>query len=688
MKRIEARHLLNYTTEQLWQILTGEFVLVFADGEIQTNARESLYSSYAWNFHRRFPRTPLSVEHHVNSILKGKRLTADTHLELLGVCMWATYGTYTALPTVEDPAAIDIDPLSEMVYQLVNEIYNDLSYRCEEYVVSLDIVDFNEVLSHPKIEEVNDKFLALTLDPSSTYDSLTKGIEHNYETIRNALHRDPALAQNPISLGVRSKFAKLDSVLQCVGPRGFLTDTDSYVFKEVPVARGYASGLRLFVDSFVESRSAAKSLIFSKEPLQQAEYFSRRLQLMSQIVQRLHPGDCRSQEYLLWKVRDIEYRDDGRVGRPADLKQLVGKYYLDDDGKGKPVPGPLKTLRADDKHLLGKYVHLRSVVNCAHPDPYGICATCFGELSLSVPAGTNIGHMCCTSMTQKSSQSVLSVKHMDSSSAVEGIVLGGEERRFLRAGADENSYLFAESLKKAKVELVIPATKAEKLTDVMEVGDVRELTVTRISELDYIVIKADDGRFIEEAALNVSIGRRLASLTHEMLAYVKQKGWSLNEAGAYVIDMSAWDWSQPILVLPLKHFNMSDHSKEIAELLESSVEELESRANMPPEDILVDFFDLVNSKLTVNLAVLEVTLYGAMIRSAEEGDFALPKPWTSRGLGVMSMSMANRSLSVAMAYENHRENLASPLSYTHTNRPDHPMDMVLMPAEVGKYLPS
>ena len=98
--------------------------------------------------------------------------------------------------------------------------------------------------------------------------------------------------------------------------------------------------------------------------------------------------------------------------------------------------------------------------------------------------------------------------------------------------------------------------------------------------------------------------------------------------------------------------------------------------------LLVRLYDLVNDKLSVNLAVLAVILYGAMIVSAEEGDYSLPKPWTSRGLGVMSMSMAYRSMAAAMAYENHRDMITSPLSYIHTNRPDHPMDGILCPSEV------
>jgi hypothetical protein len=113
-------------------------------------------------------------------------------------------------------------------------------------------------------------------------------------------------------------------------------------------------------------------------------------------------------------------------------------------------------------------------------------------------------------------------------------------------------------------------------------------------------------------------------------------------------------------------------------MLESTVDKLIERDKLISADsVLVDLFDLVNDKLTVNLAVLDVVLYSTMIISAEHGNYALPKPWSLNGLGVMKLSMANRSLSAAFAYEGHREIIVSPISYISVNRPDHPFDRLL-----------
>lgn len=543
MNKINCRALLNIPTSELWDILTGSFIIVFDDGEeLVTNAKQTLYSAYAWEFHRKYPQTPLLAKHHVGHMLGDKKFGSDTHLELLGTCMWSVYDTYKDLAISSGTnEEVFRDQLAEMVYRLTNIIYNDLTYRLEEYVVSLDITDFISVLNHPDIKHANDTVVATQTS-----------IDHTYSVINDVLFNSKDMDNNPIASAARAKLISMGQLMQCVGPRGYLTDTDSVLFP-IPVLRGYTQGLRKFHDSFIESRSAAKSLIFSKTPLQQAEYFSRRLQLMSQIVQNLHYGDCGSTEYTLWQVRGSSM-EKGALKRQGDLKQLVGKIYMDDDGL-------LKTINLNDKHLIGRTLKLRTVIHCCHPDPYGICSTCFGELALSVPENTNIGQMCCTSLAQKSSQNVLSVKHLDGSSVVDGIILSSFEQKYLKAAVDENSYMLSDSLKELYIELIICSEQAGNITDIMQVIDVETLNITRISELAEIGIKTIINGEVQITSIDVSLNGRLASMTYPLLKHIREVGWGVDERGNYTINMSGWDWSRSILTLPLKHFNMSDHSR-------------------------------------------------------------------------------------------------------------------------------
>jgi hypothetical protein len=287
-------------------------------------------------------------------------------------------------------------------------------------------------------------------------------------------------------------------------------------------------------------------------------------------------------------------------------------------------------------------------------------------------------------MTQKSSQSVLSVKHLDSSAAVEPASLTPDEKKFFKISADGMSYLLADRLKGKTVKLIIPAMFAPNITDVLANHSIDDLNIRQVSEMREIAVQVKEGNVeFDPERVNTSKDRRLASLTYPMLRHIRKVRWDFNANNDYVIDMTGWDWNEPVMTLPLIHFNMSDHSKDIASMLESSKKQMEARdKDVSPDAFLVELYNLVNDKLTVNLAVLEVVLYGAMIISAEEDDYRLPKPWTDRGLGVMDMTMDRRSLSATMAYEGHYDVFISPESYTKKNRPDHPMDALICPVEV------
>lgn len=118
-------------------------------------------------------------------------------------------------------------------------------------------------------------------------------------------------------------------------------------------------------------------------------------------------------------------------------------------------------------------------------------------------------------------------------------------------------------------------------------------------------------------------------------------------------------------------------------MLESTADEMEKRSSVvSPSAMIVEFYDLVNKRLQVNLSVLEVILYSSMVVSALHGNYDLPKPWTQSGLGVMRMLLKNRSISAQMGFQGHRDTFVDPSSYTKTNRMSHIFDAAILPYEV------
>lgn len=660
-KRISARTILGLSIENCWTHLAGPFIIVFDDGtEVLTNHKEAIYSRYYWTFHEHFPDFKLTKRHYVNHVLKGGRVSMKTHIELLENILWDCVDYLGTIHTMQEMVEIRYQ-LAQLAYESSNRHYNDMSTELEEYVTSLDILDFHQVFKDADLVEAYER--AKPDDES---------VQDIYYTLDWILRKKADLQRNMISKLYRSSLVNKQQVQQCLGVRGFVTDINNDRFG-IPVMRGYYQGLRGIRDYMIEISTSTKSLNASKGQLQDTEYFSRKLQLMDMQIENLHYEDCGTQSYLEWKVRG---KSDVHEG-DGDMPILVGKYMLNEE------TGQLHIITPED-NFVGQTIKLRSTFRCQHPDPLGVCAVCYGRMSEQIPPNSNIGHANCTHVTEKNAQGVLSTKHLDSSTSIKGVILDELYRRYIRTGSNENCFVMSDDIKIAgkagRVFLRVDIDCAPTLEDVRRADRISSLVESRMSEILEVEVQVDD----MSTPIPVRHGKRIAYFTYEFLDYIKEYGYTVDEeTNQYVFDMRHWKWNVPFISLPMRHFNMSDHSKDIAQVLESTVKELVERDRLiDPAATLVELCTLINSKTKVNLAVIEITLLGAMIRSAETFEYALPKPWTQSGLGVMKYTLLHRSLAAYMAYEHHAEAIYSPESYVLKNRPEHVMDGILMPYEV------
>ncbi|MCK9234867.1 MAG: hypothetical protein M0R77_00955 [Gammaproteobacteria bacterium] len=670
---LKARKLLGVPTEVLWETLNGEFYLEFDDGVILADEASTIYSSYIWKFISKFPDIPFLKKHHINSHLGKSLLSVEANGRLFDSVLWDVFdwAVYGVDPRNEDLKSRVPDPstaklnvlefkeeLAETAWGTLNEMYNDLSVRCEPWVVGISINDLVEVTQHNPIKEVLEGFLP----------PVQESLDKIYDTLDEALFNDPKLENNILSRLVRSGLINKNQLQQCVGARGFITDIDSSLFR-LPILRNLTQGIRSAYDSQIESRSAAKSQAYSEEPLEQSEYFSRRQQLISQTLKNLVEGDCGAKEGLGWNVGE------------DDLKHLVGKNYYDDEGV-------LRYIKSSDKHLIGKTITLRSPFKCQTTHPTGICSTCMGQLALSVFRLSNVGQDTAVSMLSDVGQRVLSVKHLDGSSVVDSLTVDLETRKYIRVGKDGSSYYLSPDLKNASsIELVFSPYTVPGFTDIKQCKDTSDLFLSRVSRMNSLGMIVKERNRVIEVALDVGLAKRKASLAFDVINLIKERGWKVvqTEAGdtVYVVDITGLDQNTKLLTVPLRHFNMGDQAKAIAALLESKTGAVKERdEDTPISEFIAELYETVNSRLSVNFAVLEVITYSIMIVSAKGEDYSLPKPWTQSGLGVKDRTFRRRSASVEMAYQGQQFAIKDPVRYNYTNVMDHQMDVFIDPQSV------
>ena len=673
---INVHQILNTPIEVLWNNLYGPCNIEFDDGILENcNEKDVFFSYYFWEFFKLYPLTPILMKHCVKSVIKD---TIDTSTcgKLLENTLFDIYDVYSNINP--DKVAL-MEQLAKKGYQIINTLYNDLTLKTERYVTSLDILDLIELVQDKRLTEEKDKLTSELMHLQATDISiLHREVTHQYfedgisrcYTIIDEMLKDPKYKNNSAIKAANAKVIKIQQLKQSIGPRGFITDIDSIHFPK-PVLRSYTEGFRSLADIMMESRSAAKALVYQTDPLQKSEYFSRRQQLICMNLVNLHRCDCGSNHYLIFNLQK------------EDLDNFAGKFYLDE------TTNTLQIIKASDKHLINKTLKIRTLIDgCQIKDPNGVCETCFGELSLGILKNFNLGHTNCVTLTYIISQVVISTKHHDGSASMEGILLSPEHKKYFNTPHGSNAYYINQSvLKSNKVELIIEHKQAYGLADVHLVNSVNQLSISRVSDIEYIDLAITNKKNEKTVIrLPVCIKQSNASLTHTALEYIKKNGWEVANNNNYSIDITDWDCTKPLLTLPLKQINMSDHQAEIAEMLESTVKDLLKRdTEIDPKNLLIEFYILVNKRIKMNIAVLEAILYCSMVISAKNDDYGLPKTFTENGLGIKQTLLTNRSFGGYCGYERHLDYFLNPHSYQNNNRMDHPFDVLLCPEEVVKY---
>ena len=656
-----ARDLARFTIQEIYNTLPKEFNVIFDDNVIvNMSDKEVIYSHYLWEFHRQYPKLPLLHTHSITHYLRGEPLNADTGNEALTTIYKDTIAAYNII------FPIDREPLWALIYRINNNINNDIVEEAEEYIATIDILDFIGISEHPEVVKIVNNTL-----PTNT------SIQEAYGDITSIIKKDPGLADNNIAVAVKCQTVSISQILQCCGIRGFLTEVSGSILP-IPLLSNFTKGLTTPYSFIAESRLAAKSLYFSDAPLQDAEYFARRLQLLATVVEKVVYGDCGTDKYLQWRLTQPTFDDKGKCIYAGDLTYMVGKYYLCES------TGKLLEIRGDEKHLYGGTIKMRSVVFCKHPNKHNICSTCFGGLYANISRFDNVGHLSAATMTKQTSQSVLSVKHIDNSSVGSTIVLNEQSAKFFTLNKSKDSYIVRKEMAAKDIRITVNRDDVQGLIDILNVDDVSNISPLRVSSIECVEITYTHKNDSVSQVFYLNQGNRNAVLTKPFLSYLKKHPWDTDNNNNVVFDLKGWDFKLPVFNLPNTEFSFSDHSHKVSRIIESNMKSISDRES--PESIvatLTELFSLVNTKLNVNIVALEVIMYATQVAGPE--DYSLGRNAKNPTLGVVDKIIKRRSLSAAAAYESQSVILTSPESFFPQGRPDSCLDVLLAPAEVMRH---
>lgn len=674
--------LLGMTLPELRQ-LPPVVTVLFTDGERGDYIRETiLISSCFWDLYRIYPQGPVTKACMLTTVLGNKTYNTSSNTELATSIANEVVSYHEALRfkhmntgVVEENYVNFLEPIhkdvkSQWVDKARLAAYDLVNIETGAFVNPLDWIDFVEVQMDPDVQAI---IKSVRDDPSD------RNIALQTKRAENLLRTTKSLAHNAVIRAVRSGMFRMNQAVQCLFFRGVTTEVDNALHR-FPVLTNYSLGLNNAHDFMCDANTARKAQFNAEAPLEDVVWFARRLELLTTYVERLHIGDCGTKETLDWVVRGRQNDEHGLVSYPGDLTYMLGKIFVDDEtGELREITADFAIRHADDYN--GKVLKLRSPIKCRHHDAQGVCSTCFGQLSHNVDPFDNLGHLCAVTMTQQTSQLVLSTKHVAASAIALAITLTGVGRRHFEISGEGNGYMVRKDLVGTPMKLYVNRQQAYGMTDIMITSE-ENISPSRVSKMTNIRIVREQNGIVIDDEFTVAQSKRLASFSMSFIHYLREVGWTNDSNGNFVIDLEGWHGVDPIMLVPDMEYSYADHAAAISTLIESSQENFKKPEYYNPTAVIRELFHLTNSKLKVNLACLEVLVYAAMTPTRD--DYGMARNASDPVINVALKTVAGRSMASGLGNQGIAAQLNSAESYFEGNRPDSIFDAVLAPREVSE----
>jgi len=545
---------------------------------------------------------------------------------------------------------------------MTNNQHLKLYYYMYDSIMKLNRVLINNIIDYALSSEVTD-ILDIQFDNElmksiyeATLDNSKHAIDETYKTLDNIMD-DPKYIHNPIRLFYKSKLVSTDQIKQLLGSRGFITEMDSKIFN-IPMTNSFALGFKGLYDAAIESRAGAKAMYLSSKAIQNSEYMSRELQLSTMTVEYVIKGDCKHPRYVDFFVRGPKFNSYGDKTYIGDLPNLKGKRYLDKDGKEKVING-------DEEYLNDTFIKLRMAVYCGHKDKRGICSACIGEMADSILENHHLGHMSSVKVSSALSQALLSAKHLLKSASSVAIRLDANAK---------------------KPYLKFKQREAWGLNNLMAVKDIFSLNIGKMSRLESVMLVYESKKETTEIELTLKSGNRYAFFTIDMLSYILKNGYETLDEDYYMVDLSNFNNKRPIFMYEKVEFDFAALIKEFKSMLKSrkfkKVDD-KIKSEYTPDVLVQKLFELVNNKLSVNIALLEIIVYAFTIQDLTEHNYDLGRNSKNRDIGGFKEIIDYRGgLGASYNWDGLSGKILNPILHLEENKCSHPMDVLLKPNEV------
>jgi len=593
---------------------TGLMVLQLIDGEVTLPARHAIFNIVAWQVYFRLEIVP-----GLEDVIEVPTMT-DNALATIHTKMYLKLLKVSGLTQPECLKAL-ADNVSD---------FSNFSTRwCRSYAKAISILGLCKMLRDPKLKELTDA----DVDSSIGTEKAEEIITAQAARFIKLLSTPGAVKDNVLLDFMETGQLKLNQIPQVLMRFGCRADTDDNMMSAV-VNSSNISGLKNIVEYAVEGLGSKKSNLYAKTIIKDAQYFARRLRLVTAAMRYLHPGDC-----------------GGNLTYPIELTPALAKNAMN-----KVIDEEGKRIVLDERNMntyIGKTVNMVSAFGCRHSD--GVCEACAGraigdeynhvfDISLVTaftPPGQHVGIRAATEVGRIISQMILSAKHLIATKTKDYSLPEGSKTYLVKTPLNI-TWKKKKWAELKKYYLHIPVEGAYSLRDLEFVDAVMPET---FSEIQHFELRRLDGTLVEQ--IELAPGEFRLYLSSFMLSYITLRIDEIPvENDRYVIPLSGYDFSKPLINFSAFNDDMVAFTRRVATFFDTKIKKYKSLPTLMRE-----LTELLYEKASVNLFYVEIVVRAFLIE--EEDDYRIPAITDIENLKCKTIRevITNREVSAKIAFE-------------------------------------
>jgi len=567
-----------------------------------------------------------------------------------------------------------MDPLFRDMYLTVDNVNKYLLPTLYTYTMDLDVYD---LLSLQFDKDLITSMVEAVKDPSPVT------VNHTYDVL-DVVMKKPEYSNLSITLLYLTELSSVGQIRQMFASRGYVTELNGRIFK-LPMTNSFLLGFKNIYEFTIETRAGTKALSMSGKNIQDAEYTNRELNIATQVLEGVHHGDCGKPVYIDTYVKPDEFDSVGNLVVKNNFEELDGKHYYCNETKTEKILDGYK-----DKHLIGTTIPIRTALYCSHNEKNKICSACIGEYG-DIPFDyQNLGNLVVTIIMVLQSQGLLSAKHLLKTAVQATVNLTRTTKQYFMLRQNESMYVRANVLNKKTKNIYVKIRQDEAwgLDSATKVKDLFSLNIHKISRLSTVWLVSRSANGAEtEIAIPLSTTSAKVFLSVPTISHIIKHGYETPDEEHYVFNIDEFNNRQPMFTFDKAEYNLASLSKEFKASIKSHKYKMvnnEIRSEVTPDVLVAEVFDLLNSKLSINIALVEMLIYCFTAKDITNQNYDLGRGARVRNVATFKQNIDFRTLGSGLDWNDTRSKVADPMSFTTVGKTSSLMDVFIKATEVVK----